>query len=139
MARFFLQGTIPKQIPRHLHDDFIQLTKYEQGKEWIASFFSTEMFLHVTFLFANFLNDEIHVWERIYEKYSKLAEGETSSNSAENIISVEYFTLNQRRQISELSRGGLSADLIALQFRVPVEGIDDVLEKNEELRMKKTR
>ena len=91
------------------------------------------------FIYTNFLIEKTHLWERIYEKYSKLAEAETSSNSAESIISVEYFTLNQRRQIVELSRGGLSADLIALQFRVPVEGIDDVLEKNEELRRKKPR
>ena len=76
--------------------------------------------------------------ERIYEKYSKLSEVEPSRHT-ENDISADFFTLNQRKQIFKIWKCGLSPDLIALQFRVPVEGINDVLDKSEELKKRKPR
>jgi hypothetical protein len=80
-----------------------------------------------------------HIKERIYEKYSKLSEPEPSRHAAQVDISADFFTLNQRRQILKIWQGGLSPDLIALQFRVPVEGINDVLDQSDELKRKKPR
>lgn len=129
METYYLQGTIPKQIPRHLHDDFIQLSEYEQGKWQIGLIF---------LYFRECIYLSSHLKERIYEKYSKLNEPEPSRDTGV-AISVDFFTLNQRRQILKLSQSGLSKDFIALQFRVPVEGINDVLDHHHELGRKKPR